>query len=165
MENNQDIYNEYENQTNYNQSSEQMNSNQDIYNEYENQTNCNQSSEQMNYNQTCEQRYYTPASIGEWVKRYLLLCIPIVNIVMLIIWCTNKQEDIGKQLWAKATAIFLGIFLGIYFLFIIGVSAIFLNLKTTNLMEQELYEDYQDYDDDFLDDYYQEYDDSYSHRA
>lgn len=57
-----------------------------------------------------------PVSIGDWILTYLLLCIPIVNIVMLIVWAFQAHKP-SKSNWAKATLIWILISTVIFFVF------------------------------------------------
>ncbi|MCR5417039.1 MAG: hypothetical protein K6E79_09610 [Pseudobutyrivibrio sp.] len=56
-------------------------------------------------------------SLGEWMLTYLLMLIPIVNIVMLFVWAFGNSKE-SKKNWARATliwyviAIVIGIALG-----------------------------------------------------
>lgn len=47
-------------------------------------------------------------SIGEWIKMYILMMIPICNIVMLIIWAVSGKKQSVKN-FARASFIFTGI--------------------------------------------------------
>ena len=64
-------------------------------------------------NQTTE---YKPISLGEWMVTILLCAIPIVNIVMLFIWGFSSDTQPSKANWAKASLIWLGIFIVFYIL-------------------------------------------------
>ena len=64
-------------------------------------------------NQTTQ---YKPISLGEWMVTILLCAIPIVNIVMLFIWGFSSDTQPSKANWAKASLIWLGIFIVFYIL-------------------------------------------------
>jgi hypothetical protein len=64
-------------------------------------------------NQTTQ---YQPISLGEWMVTILLCAIPIVNIVMLFIWGFSSDTQPSKANWAKASLIWLGIFIVFYIL-------------------------------------------------
>ncbi len=56
-------------------------------------------------------------TIGEWIITYLLMMIPIVNIVLIFIWAFGSGTKTSKANWAKATLIFMAVsvVLGILF--------------------------------------------------
>ena len=64
-------------------------------------------------NQTTQ---YQPVSLGEWMVTILLCAIPIVNIVMLFIWGFSATTQPSKANWAKASLIWLAIFVVFYIL-------------------------------------------------
>ncbi|MDP6504710.1 MAG: hypothetical protein QF886_13890, partial [Planctomycetota bacterium] len=45
---------------------------------------------------------YTSVSVGNWIVTYILLCIPIVNIVLLFVWAFGSNTPESKANWAKA---------------------------------------------------------------
>tara|TARA_B110000438_G_scaffold264462_1_gene277156 strand:- start:382 stop:630 length:249 start_codon:yes stop_codon:yes gene_type:complete len=59
-------------------------------------------------------------SIGEWLVTKFLMLIPIVNIILLIIWSFNTNENVNKSNWAKATLIVYLVRLG--FITIVALS-------------------------------------------
>ena len=60
-----------------------------------------------------------PMTIGDWLLTYLLLIIPIVNIVMLFVWGFGSNTNLSKASWAKASLIWFCIIMVIYVLFFI----------------------------------------------
>lgn len=60
-------------------------------------------------------------TLKDWLVTALLLCIPIANIVLLFIWAFTDDRNINlnKKNFAKAHLIIVGIFLGIYLIFLI----------------------------------------------
>jgi hypothetical protein len=66
-------------------------------------------------------------SVTDWLIIYLIMAIPIVNIVMLFVWAFGSNTKSTHQKWAKGNLIVLAIFLGIYmfFLFTIGIGYLF----------------------------------------
>lgn len=46
-----------------------------------------------------------PTSLGEWVIAVLIKRLPLIGLVMLIIWATDKSTDPDKANWAKAELI------------------------------------------------------------
>lgn len=64
-----------------------------------------------------------PTSLGEWVIAVLVKRIPLIGLVMLIIWATDKNTDPEKANWAKAELIVKLIIFAVVIIFIaiIGV--------------------------------------------
>lgn len=56
-------------------------------------------------------------SVGQWIVTYLIMIVPVVNIVMLFVWGFGSSTAPSKSSWAKATLIWLavGIVLSILF--------------------------------------------------
>ncbi len=50
---------------------------------------------------------YRPVSTGDWVVTFLLLCIPIVNIILLFVWAFGSNTPISKANFAKASLIWM----------------------------------------------------------
>jgi hypothetical protein len=48
-----------------------------------------------------------PISFLDWLGSYLILFVPIANIVMLVIWAFSYNTPASKKNWARATLIFL----------------------------------------------------------
>lgn len=69
-------------------------------------------------NQTTQ---YQPVSLGQWMVTILLVAIPIVNIVMLFIWGFSSDTQPSKANWAKASLIWLGIFVVFYILLFLTI--------------------------------------------
>lgn len=46
---------------------------------------------------------------GQWIVTMLLLCIPFMNIILLIVWATSSTENPNRANYAKATLVFMGI--------------------------------------------------------
>jgi hypothetical protein len=68
---------------------------------------------------------YKPVTVGQWLLTFLLLCIPIVNIILLFVWAFGSNTPISKANWAKAALIWVLISIVFYVLLfvIIGVGA------------------------------------------
>jgi len=43
----------------------------------------------------------------EWIFAYLILCIPVVNVVVMVIWSFGSKTKESKQTWAQLMLIFL----------------------------------------------------------
>ena len=48
-------------------------------------------------------------TIGNWVVTMLIMCVPIVNIVMLIVWASSSTENPNRKNWAIAQLIFMAV--------------------------------------------------------
>ncbi|MEB2781916.1 hypothetical protein U3A58_16095 [Algoriphagus sp. C2-6-M1] len=46
-----------------------------------------------------------PTSLGEWIIAVLVKRLPLIGLIMLIIWATDKNTDPEKATWAKAELI------------------------------------------------------------
>ncbi|WPR75420.1 hypothetical protein [Algoriphagus sp. NG3] len=46
-----------------------------------------------------------PTSLGEWIIAVLIKRIPLIGLIMLIVWATDKSTDPEKANWAKAELI------------------------------------------------------------
>ncbi|NCE73251.1 hypothetical protein [Odoribacter sp. Z80] len=62
-------------------------------------------------------RIYPEVSIGNWVITLIILAIPLVNIIMLFVWAFNRNTNITKANWAKATLILLAVWIVLGLLF------------------------------------------------
>ena len=58
---------------------------------------------------------YKPVSIGNWILTFILLAIPLVNLIMLIVWAVSGSTNPSKKTFAQAYFVLLAI------LFCIGV--------------------------------------------
>ena len=46
--------------------------------------------------------YDEHVSIGGWIGRWLVMCIPIVNIIMLFVWAFGGSKKYSLKTWARA---------------------------------------------------------------
>lgn len=46
-------------------------------------------------------------TIGDWIITMILMCIPIVNFIMLLVWAFSRSTPASKANWAKASLIFM----------------------------------------------------------
>jgi hypothetical protein len=68
---------------------------------------------------------YRPVTIGNWLLTYLLMCIPVVNLILLFVWAFGGTTPESKANWAKASLIWMAI--GVVFvLMILGMGTAFL---------------------------------------
>ncbi len=63
-------------------------------------------------------------SLGEWVWTILLTCIPLVNIIMLIIWAATGDTNPNKKTFAQAQLIWMGVGIAISLVFSFSIAAI-----------------------------------------
>ena len=63
-----------------------------------------------------EDATYKPVTVGDWVLTFLLMCIPLVNLIMLFVWAFGGNAPISKANWAKAALIWTLIAIAIYFI-------------------------------------------------
>jgi hypothetical protein len=43
-----------------------------------------------------------PVSIGEWIITFLILSIPVVNVIMIIVWALSESTHPSKRTYAQA---------------------------------------------------------------
>ena len=72
-----------------------------------------------------ENTTYKPVTVGNWMLTILLMCIPIVNLILLFVWAFGSNTPESKANWAKASLIWMLIFIVFYVLLflIIGMGA------------------------------------------
>lgn len=72
-----------------------------------------------------------PTSLGEWIIAVLVKRLPLIGLIMLIVWATDKSTDPDKANWAKAELIVKLIIFALVLIFIavigFGVFANFAN--------------------------------------
>jgi hypothetical protein len=51
---------------------------------------------------------YRPITIGNWILTFILLAIPLVNIIMLIVWAATGSTHPSKKSFAQAYLILIG---------------------------------------------------------
>ena len=64
-----------------------------------------------------ENQTYQPVSVGSWMLTYLLMCIPLVNLIMLFVWAFSGSTPVSKANWAKASLIWMVIAIVLWFVF------------------------------------------------
>lgn len=47
-----------------------------------------------------------PVSVGDWMLTYILLCIPLINIIMFFVWAFGSSPE-SKANWAKASLLWM----------------------------------------------------------
>jgi hypothetical protein len=50
-----------------------------------------------------------PVSIGEWILTFILLAIPLVNLIMLIVWAVSGSTHPSKKTFAQAYFVLIAI--------------------------------------------------------
>ncbi|MBR5523679.1 MAG: zinc ribbon domain-containing protein [Clostridia bacterium] len=79
-----------------------------------------------------------PISVGGWMARDLIPCIPIVGgiiyFVMLWIWASDKSKDDTFRNWAKSRLIWIAIAAGVGVLF--GILMLFLGFTLGDLISE-----------------------------
>jgi hypothetical protein len=58
-------------------------------------------------------------SFSEWLVTMLIMIVPILNLIMLIVWASDRNTNPNKSNWAKATLVIIGIQI-VLFMFFIG---------------------------------------------
>ena len=46
-------------------------------------------------------------TLGDWFVIGLLLCVPILNVIMLLVWAFGSNSPASKANWAKAMLLWL----------------------------------------------------------
>ena len=69
-----------------------------------------------------------PISVGGWIGRSLIPCIPVVGaiiyLIMLFVWMGDKTKEETFRNWAKAQLIVMGIVVGLSVLLIIFAAVV-----------------------------------------
>jgi hypothetical protein len=52
---------------------------------------------------------YKPVSVGNWIITFIILGIPLINLIMLIIWALGGTPHPSKKTFAQAFFVLLGI--------------------------------------------------------
>jgi membrane protein YdbS with pleckstrin-like domain len=58
-----------------------------------------------------------PVSVGDWILTFILLAIPLVNIIMLFVWAFGESAQPSKKTFAKAQLIIFGVIICLSILF------------------------------------------------
>ena len=78
-----------------------------------------------------------PLSVGDIFVSWLLLSIPIVNIVMIIVWLTSSSTNINKKNFAKAALIMYAI--GIVLLILAAIVFSIVGVGTVVVLDDYIY--------------------------
>ena len=76
-----------------------------------------------------EDANYKPVTIGNWMLTYLLMGIPVINIILLFAWAFGDNTPISKANWAKASLIWMiiGIAFSVLLFVVFGLGAVLLS--------------------------------------
>ena len=92
------------------------------------------------------------ATMWTWLGRMILMCIPIVNIVMIIVWYKKRDEDQNRNNWALANLV-----AGLIMCALSMILSSVLGIGTLNLLKSSSNDsssNYSDYITDSDDDIY-----------
>ncbi len=56
-------------------------------------------------------------SVGDWVITFIILAIPLVNVIMLFVWAFSSSTPVSKSNFAKANLIIWAIIFLLFLLF------------------------------------------------
>jgi hypothetical protein len=56
-------------------------------------------------------------SVGDWLITFLILSIPLVNLIVLIVWAASSSTNVIKSNFSKATLIWILIIIALYVMF------------------------------------------------
>jgi hypothetical protein len=60
---------------------------------------------------------YKPLTLGDWIVTFILLAIPVVNLVMLFVWALSGGTHPSKKTYAQANLILALVGIVLWFLF------------------------------------------------
>ncbi|HHU03533.1 MAG: zinc-ribbon domain-containing protein [Saccharofermentanales bacterium] len=84
------------------------------------------------YNYPPEQQYYpqpvmdAPLTVGQYIGMFLLMLIPLVNLILLLVWAFNSSGNINRRNFARAALIMMLIGLVISIILTIAFGSLFL---------------------------------------
>jgi hypothetical protein len=64
-------------------------------------------------------------SIGQWLVTFLLMAIPIVNIIMIIVWLASKDENPNRKNWVLDYLIVIAISIVLTFIIFGSIASFF----------------------------------------
>jgi hypothetical protein len=67
-------------------------------------------------------------SVGDWLVTFLILSIPVVNVIVLIYWAASSSNPI-KANFSKAALVWLVVIIALYVLFVGAIIGAFLSLS------------------------------------
>jgi hypothetical protein len=72
---------------------------------------------QQNYYQKTEDT--TPMTVGQYIVMFLLLCIPIAQLILPFVWAFGSNVNVNKKNLARAILIFAGIAFVLYIIILV----------------------------------------------
>lgn len=95
-----------------------------------------------------------PITVGGYLIMFLIMCIPVVNLVVLLLWAFGKNGNVNRRNFSRAALVYIaiGIVLSISaVLFFVGIFA--------NAVQYQQYRRYDHYGNPYMNDweYYDEY--------
>jgi Na+/melibiose symporter-like transporter len=77
------------------------------------------------------QNYYNNnvVSVGEWIVTFILLAIPVVNLILLLVWGFSDSTPLSKKNYAIAVLIIMVVGAVMGFLFGASVFSVFSNMS------------------------------------
>lgn len=85
-----------------------------------------ESKESHGENQKKEELDREPITVGGYLIMFLIMCIPVVNLVILLLWAFGKNGNVNRRNFSRAALVYvaIGIVLSISaVLFIVGIFA------------------------------------------
>ena len=82
----------------------------------------NNNSINLNYDE-----YSKPMTIKDWLITYLLMLIPIANIVLVFVWAFGSNVNKSKKTYFQASLIMMGIVILLYIVFGIIIFSLLAN--------------------------------------
>ena len=67
---------------------------------------------------------YAPMTIGGYIGTFLLLCLPIANFILLIVWASGGCKNESKRNLARAILILYGIFVVLAIVLVIALGGL-----------------------------------------
>lgn len=58
-------------------------------------------------------------SLGDWLITLIILCIPLVNIIMLLVWAFSGGTNVNKQNFCRAYLIIILALIVVYIIFMV----------------------------------------------
>lgn len=73
--------------------------------------------------------YEKPMTLGDWIVTYLLLMIPIANIVLMFVWAFGSNVNKSKKTFFQANLIFAAVWLVICIILFAVIGSALSNLR------------------------------------
>jgi len=65
-------------------------------------------------------------SVGEWIVTFIILVIPILNIIMLFVWAFGGGVNLSKKNYAKASLIMIATIILFYIIIFASIGPLFM---------------------------------------